>query len=189
LVVAVVFTLAGAAFTVSVLLRGIEALPVSGEWWPRPTEEEIEAANGDRYYYGDTPITLTVKDIGIYDVPIVESNSDEDLDQGVIHLPETPMPWEEREQKNVYLAGHRFGNLDTTGRMIFFNLDQLETGDEVTLEDSSGETYEYEVSEIFVVDPNADWVIDPVRGRDMVTLQTCTYPTGENRIIVRADRA
>jgi hypothetical protein len=27
---------------------------------PRPTEEEIEAANGDRYYNGDTPITLTV---------------------------------------------------------------------------------------------------------------------------------
>jgi sortase A len=186
----VVFTLAGEVFTVSVLVRGVEALPVSGEWWwPSPTEEEIEAANGDRYYSGDTPITLTLKDIGLYDVPIVESNSDKDLDQGVIHLPETPMPWEEREQKNVYLAGHRVGNLDTTGRMVFFNLDKLESGDEITLEDSSGETYEYEVSEIFVVKPSADWVIDPVRNRDMVTLQTCTYNTlFSNRIVVRADR-
>jgi sortase A len=72
--------------------------------------------------------------------------------------------------------------------MVFFNLDQLEPGDKVTLEDRSGETYEYEVSEIFVVEPNADWAIDPVKDRDMVTLHTCTYPTFENRIIVRADR-
>jgi hypothetical protein len=55
--------------------------------------------------------------------------------------------------------------------------------------DSSGETYEYAVSEIFVVKPSADWVIDPVRDRDMVTLQTCTYNTlFSNRIVVRADR-
>ena len=175
-------------FFVLYSIWGIETLPVSGEWWPRPTEEEIEAANGDRYYNGDTPITLTVEDIGLHDVPIVDSSSDEDLDHGVIHLPETPLPWEEREQKNVYLAGHRVGNLDTTGRMVFFNIDQLENGDTLALEDRSGATYEYEVSEIFVVDPNADWVMDPVRDRDMVTLQTCTYPTYENRIIVRADR-
>lgn len=32
-----------------------------------------------------------------------------------------------------------------------------------------------------------NWAVDPVRGRDMVTLQTCTYPTFENRLIVRAD--
>jgi sortase A len=73
--------------------------------------------------------------------------------------------------------------------MVFFNLDKLKAGDEVMLEDSSGETYEYEVSEIFVVNPNADWVIDPVRDRDMVTLQTCTYNTlFSNRIDIRADR-
>ncbi len=44
------------------------------------------------------------------------------------------------------------------------------------------------MSEVFVVDPNDDWAVNPVRGRDMVTLQTCTYPSLENRIIVRADR-
>ena len=44
------------------------------------------------------------------------------------------------------------------------------------------------MSEIFVVEPDAEWVIDPVRNRDMVTLQTCTYPNFENHLIVRADR-
>src|SRR5215208_4057339 len=33
------------------------------------------------------------------------------------------------------------------------------------------------------------WVMGEVRGRDMLTLQTCTpYPTFEKRLIVRADR-
>jgi sortase (surface protein transpeptidase) len=32
-------------------------------------------------------------------------------------------------------------------------------------------------------------VVDPVRGRDVITLQACTMPDLENRHIVRADRA
>ena len=59
----------------------------------------------------------------------------------------------------------------------------------MTLEDRSGNAYEYRVSEVFVVEPNDDWVVDPVRGQDMVTLQTCTRPDFENHLIVRADRA
>ena len=47
-------------------------------------------------------------------------------------------------------------------RLYFFNIDQLEPGDEITLEErSSKETYEYEVSEIFVLDPNAERAVDP----------------------------
>lgn len=120
--------------------------------------------------------------------PVVDSGSDEDLDQGVIHLPETPMPDDMGEQKNVYLAAHRVGRPETTGRMVFFGLNELSPGDAVVLKDPSGGSYEYEVSETLVVEPDADWVVDPVRGRDMLTLQTCTYPDPENRIIVRADR-
>jgi sortase A len=166
------------------------ALPVAPEWWPGPTYEEIEEAKGDRYYSPneDAVLTLNVESIGLFNVPVVDSGSDEDLDEGVIHLPETPVPWEERDQKNVYLAGHRLGERGTTGRMVFFNLDKLHEGDSVVVEDLSGNPYEYEVSEVFVVEPNAEWAVDPVRSRDMVTLQTCTYPDGENRIIVRADR-
>ena len=40
-----------------------------------------------------------------------------------------------------------------------------------------------------MVDPDAEWVVQPVMGRDMVTLQTCTFPDLVNRLIVRADRA
>ena len=78
---------------------------------------------------------------------------------------------------------------DTGSRLVFYDLDKLSADDSVVLKDRSGNTYEYRVSEVFVVDPNADWAVDPVRGRDMVTLQTCTMPDFENRLIVRADRA
>jgi sortase A len=41
----------------------------------------------------------------------------------------------------------------------------------------------------FVVGPRDSWVTGRVRGRDLLTLQTCTpIPTFQNRLIVRAER-
>jgi sortase A len=42
--------------------------------------------------------------------------------------------------------------------------------------------------EIFVVGPTDSWVMGQVRGKDMVTLQTCTLPHLKKRLIVRAER-
>ena len=52
-----------------------------------------------------------------------------------------------------------------------------------------GRSHRYRVTEKFVVGPDDSWVMGQVRGRDLVTLQTCTpVPTFEKRLIVRADR-
>ena len=165
-------------------------LPIAPQDWPEPSGDEVAAAEGPRYYpqRQDGVLTLTVESIGLYDVPVINDNTQQALDNGVIHIPQTPMPWEEREQKNVYLAGHRLGWEETGSRLVFYNLDKLKKGDSILLEDSLGEPYEYRVSEVFVVEPGADWVVDPVQGRDMLTLQTFTFPDLLNRIIVRADR-
>lgn len=170
--------------------REVETLPVSSADWPRPSEEEIANVNGPRYYSprGDAELTLTIEALGVYDAPVINSTSEEALNNGVVHIPETPMPWDERQQKNVYLAGHRVGYDGSGSRMIFYNLDKLADGDSIVLKERSGNVYKYRVSEMFVVEPDAGWVLDPVRDRDMLTLQTCTYPTFENRLIVRADR-
>jgi sortase A len=170
--------------------REAETLPVAPDAWPAPSGQEVAAAREPRYYpqRQDGVLTLTVEGIGLYDVPVINANNQEALDNGVIHFPQTPMPWDERDQKNVYVAGHRLGFPNTGSRLVFYNLDKLKEGDTVVLEDSLGEPYEYRVSEVFVVEPDADWVVDPVRGRDMVTLQTCTFPDLLNRLIVRADR-
>jgi len=170
--------------------REAETLPVAPDAWPAPSGQEVAAAREPRYYpqRQDGVLTLTVEGIGLYDVPVINANNQEALDNGVIHFPQTPMPWEARDQKNVYLAGHRLGFPNTGSRLVFYNLDKLKKGDSIVLQDSLGEPYEYRVSEVFVVEPDADWAVDPVRGRDMVTLQTCTFPDLLNRLIVRADR-
>jgi sortase A len=132
---------------------------------------------------------LTIEEMGIYDVPVFDSDSRWALAKGVAHHPQTSLPWSQSAQRNVYLAGHRMGYRGTWSRMLFYNLHKLKRGDEVVLKDRAGTSYRYRVSEVFITDPTDSWVMGQVRGRDMVTLQTCTpYPTFEKRLIVRADR-
>jgi sortase A len=168
------------------LLPGAET-----DYWPEPTQQELQSANAPRYY--ELPpgaiMGLTIEAIGIYEAPVFDSDGYWALANGVAHNPETSLPWSPTPQRNVYLAGHRMGYRGTWSRLIFYNLDKLGEGERVVLKDRTGRTYEYEVSETFVADPEDVWVMGEVRGRDMVTLQTCTpYPTFEKRLIVRADR-
>jgi sortase A len=169
-----------------------QLLPGEGSGWPAPTPQELENANSPRHYGGlvdGAIMALTIEDIGIYNAPVYDSDSYWALANGIGHNPQTSLPWSSTPQRNVYLSGHRMGFRGTWSRMIFYNLDKLGKGERVVLEDREGRTYEYEVSEVFLAEPTDVWVMGQVRGRDMVTLQTCTpIPTFEKRLIVRADR-
>jgi sortase A len=159
--------------------------------WQRPTQEELRSANAARHYelLPGAIMGLTIHSMGIYNAPVFDSDSQWALANGVAHIPETSLPWSQSAQRNVYLAGHRMGYRGTWSRMIFYNLDKLKEGDKVVLKDRTGRSYEYRVSETFLADPADSWVMGQVRGRDMLTLQTCTpYPTFQKRLIVRADR-
>jgi sortase A len=163
---------------------------VTEEGWQLPDEGEAQATNEPRYYdpNSNTALTLTVPALGVYDAPVFDSDAPGALDQGVAHVPETSMPWDQGAQRNVYLAAHRLGYEGTGSRLLFYQLDRLGRGDEVILE-GGGRTYRYRVTEELVVDPTDSWVMGQVRGRDMVSLQTCTpIPTFEKRLVVRADR-
>ena len=132
---------------------------------------------------------LTIEAIGIHDAPVFDSDGYEALANGIAHVPGTSWPWSPTPQRNVYLAGHRMGFRGTWSRMLFYNLDELEEGDRVLLRDRSGRRYEYRVSEVLVAESTDAWVMGQVRGRDMLSLQTCTpLYTFEKRLIVRADR-
>jgi sortase A len=162
-----------------------------GDEWQEPNQREIEAANSPRYYTlpPGAIMGLTVPALELYDVPVFNSDAPMALAEGVGHVPETALPWSPTPQRNVYIAGHRMGYRGTWSRMVFYNLDKLNIGDEVLLKDRSGQLYRYRVSEVFTTDPGESWVMGQVRGRDMVTLQTCTpIPTFQKRLIVRADR-
>ncbi len=157
---------------------------------PEPTADDLRTAWEPRQYElpDGAVLGLTVEAMGIRDVPVFDSVGAWALKHGVGHHPETSMPWSGTPQRNVYLAGHRLGFPGTASHLIFYRLDELGRGDEIVLKDRDGGRYRYRVTETFEADPRDSWVMGQVRDRDMVTLQTCTGPNWERRLIVRADR-
>ena len=168
-----------------------EALPVAREDWPMPSEEEVQAATEPRHY--ELPrgavMGLTIKSLGLHNVPIFDSNSRWALHNGVAHMPGTSFPWSSAPQRNVYLSGHRLGWRGTESHLVFYDLDELGRGNEILLKNRDGKKFRYRVTESFITGPGDRWVMGQVPGRDMVTLQTCTpIPKFDKRLIVRADR-
>ena len=132
-----------------------------------------------------TTLYLTVPEIGIEDLKVYDSSSEERLDESAIHLPETGFPWQ--EGANTYIAGHRMGYFGTDSFLVFFRLNELAPGDEVVLEDTAGGRYVYRVTETLVVGPEDTQVLEPVAGKSIVSLQTCTLPDYSDRLIVRGE--
>ena len=133
----------------------------------------------------DRTLYLTVPEIGLKDVAVHDSASEEKLEESAIHLPGTGFPWQ--AGANTYIAGHRLGTLGTGSFLIFFELNELERGDEINLSDSTGREYDYRVTETLVVGPGEVEVTEPVPGKSVVSLQTCTLPDFSRRIVVRAE--
>jgi sortase A len=168
-----------------------EPPPVAAAESPPPTDREVEKASEPRHY--DLPpgaiMGLTIKALGLHSVPVFDSDGRWALTNGVRHVPGTSLPWSDTPQRNVYIEGHRLGWPGTGSHLVFYRLNTLEEGDEVRLKNRDGRTYRYRVSEKLRVNPDDVWVMGQVRGRDMVTLQTCTpIPSYDKRLIVRADR-
>lgn len=102
-----------------------------------------------------------------------------------IHLRGTGFPWQ--RGANVYLAGHRLGYPRTESWLTFWDLNEVGKGERVFLTDANGTRYAYRVFKKFVVGPDDSWVTEPVPGKSVLTLQTCTLPDYEQRLIVRAE--
>jgi sortase A len=102
-----------------------------------------------------------------------------------VHLRGTGSPWQ--RVANVYIAGHRLGYVGTPSFLAFWDLNKVETGDEVFVTDSMGRRYVYRVFKEFIVDPDDVHVTRPVKGKNVLTLQTCTLPDYSQRLIVQAE--
>jgi sortase A len=119
-------------------------------------------------------------------VPTVSGTNMQALgDHAAIHLAGTGFPWD--EDANVYMAGHRLGYPRTNSFLAFFDLNKLEQGDEIYVTDAEGTRYTYEVVKQFTVSPTDLSVTDPVPGKNLLTLQTCTLPDYSHRLIVQAE--
>jgi sortase A len=137
----------------------------------------------------DKTLKLTVPKLSQIEndpVPTVTGTDVQSLaSHAAIHLAGTGYPWD--EEANVYLAGHRLGYPRTDSFLAFFDLNKLEEGDRVYITDANGTKYTYEVFKEFIVSPADLSVTDPVEGKNIVTLQTCTLPDYKHRLIVQAE--
>lgn len=107
-------------------------------------------------------------------------------DHAAVHLRGTGNPWD--AQANVYIAGHRLGFPATNSWLAFWDLNVLRKGDKIYLRDAAGDRYVYRVFKKFIVGPNAVAVTRPLKGRSIVSLQTCTLPDYSERLIVQAEK-
>ena len=116
------------------------------------------------------------------------TGDDEDKlrDNAGIHLQGTGFPWD--KEANVYMAGHRLGYPSTNSFLAFWDLNKLEDGDEIYITDAMGRSYTYKVFKESVVEPSDTFVTQPIEGKNILTLQTCTLPDYSQRLIVQAEK-
>jgi len=143
------------------------------------TEEEGEATIGEEdaaiFAEGDVLAILEIESIGIR-YPVVEGCSSSNLNKAIGHMSETAMVG---SAGNCVLCGHngsRYGE-------FFTKLNQVEAGDVVTLLDTNGVIYSYEVTESFVVGPY-DNSIKTQEDTEELTLFTCAE-RGTKRFVVK----
>jgi sortase A len=129
------------------------------------------------------PALDRVDGVPVYDAP--QSGYEEALHDGVVHVRGTGFPWQ--EVANVYIAGHRVGYPGTKSNLVFWDLDELEKGDEIFLTDAEGTRYTYEVFEKRVISPDTVSILRPTKGKNIISLQTCTLPDYSHRLIVRGE--
>jgi sortase A len=182
---------AGAALIVSFFLAGsldssaTNSSDPGGFNVPRLDAGEDAQQSGPK----DKTLKLTVPEMAQIQedsVPTVSGTNMQALgDHAAIHLAGTGFPWD--EDANVYMAGHRLGYPRTDSFLAFFDLNKLEQGDEIYVTDAEGTRYTYEVVKQFTVSPTDLSVTDPVPGKNLLTLQTCTLPDYSHRLIVQAE--
>ena len=126
---------------------------------------------------GDSFGFISIPKISLEDVVMYEGVDTATLKNGPGHMPSTPLPG---QPGNAVISGHR-----TTYGRPFFDLDQIEPGDEITVETSIG-LNTYQVTQLLVVLPTDVWVTDPRPG-GWLTLTTCNPKfSARERLIVFA---
>lgn len=120
-------------------------------------------------------------------VPYASATDEEAFkNYAAVHVRGTGFPW--NKQANVYIAGHRLGYVGRPSWLAFWDLDKVDVGDRIFVTDALGREYEYRVFKNFIVDPTDVFVMRPLKGRNVLTLQTCTLPDYSRRLIVQAER-
>ena len=125
---------------------------------------------------------ITISKIGV-ELPIYHGTSDGVLQVAAGHLEGSSLPVGGAGTHAV-ISAHR----GLPSAKLFTNLDELEAGDTfaITVLDR---VLTYEVDQISIVLPTETDLLQPVEGKDYVTLMTCTpYGINTHRLLVRGKR-
>lgn len=116
-------------------------------------------------------------------LPIYHDVGEDALTNGAGHLPQTSLPVG-GENTHAALSAHT----GVAANPLFTDLEQMELGDVFYLH-VLGEKIAYQVESIEVVEPAETSSLQIQRGRDLVTLITCTpYGVNTHRLLVRGCR-
>ena len=125
---------------------------------------------------------ITISKIGV-ELPVYHGTSDGVLQVAAGHLEGSSLPVGGAGTHAV-ISAHR----GLPSAKLFTNLDELEVGDTFTIP-VLDRVLTYEVDQISIVLPTETDLLQPVEGKDYVTLMTCTpYGINTHRLLVRGKR-
>lgn len=163
----------------------LDGIPILDPWL-------LKAANDPgtqpyQSYYGQLDMfeamgRVRVPSVDI-DLPIYHGTTDEIIAKGAGHLYGTSLPVGGEGTHSV-LTSHT-GMSNAT---LFDHLNKVQEGDTIFIE-VSGETLAYRVDQIKIILPDELDDLKPIRGKDHLTLFTCTpYAVNTHRLLVRGER-
>lgn len=127
---------------------------------------------------GETIGIIRIDKINV-DIPIIEGINAEYLKLGAGHFAETDLPG---EIGNCVLAGHR----SYTYGKLFNRLGEIKEGDIFQI-DFRGETFEYKVYKIHIIEPSDFSVLNRNNSDKILTLITCHPPrVNTHRLVIHA---
>lgn len=116
-------------------------------------------------------------------LPIYHGTSEEVLQSGIGHLKNTSLPVG-GQSSHAVLSGHR----GLAHAKMFTDLNRMEIGDVFYIK-VLHHTFAYEVDQILTVEPQDTKALTIKKGKDYVTLVTCTpYAINTHRLLVRGER-
>ena len=116
-------------------------------------------------------------------LPIYHGSGEDMLTKGAVHLAGTAFPIGSDSARSVISAHTAY-----PGKIFFDRLTEVKIGDRFSVT-VPGDTYYYKVVEINTVLPDETEYLLPEKGRDLVTLVTCTpYSVNTHRLLVTGER-
>ena len=126
--------------------------------------------------------TIVIPKINV-EIPIYHGTGEKELQTGVGHMEGTSLPVGGTSSHCV-LSAHR----GLPSAKLFTDLDKMKKGDLFFLH-ILDKTLAYKVEDIFTVKPNETDMLSLIKGKDYVTLLTCTpYGVNTHRLLVRGER-